>query len=183
MITYDTHVKPFSNTFNKIVIPEEKTIQIKEFVIQLVEKKLQESHHKIDGKNEYKRYYTGLLGEAALEILLGTDIIDWSIGSSNDYHTPDIKDLKIGIKSVEYGKFPIIFKSNYYPQIINIRTSKDIVFICGLATQVTLNKYQSDDLILSPLLRSRGTKTGFYGFNELIPFNNYDDLKKISNNL
>lgn len=166
MLTYDTHIKPYSSRFIKIVVPEVKTEKIKQFVI------------KIDGKNEYKRYYTGMLGEAALEELLGIEIIDWTIGDSSNYHTPDIPNLKIGIKTVEYGKFPIIFKSNYYPQIINIRTSKDTVFICGLATVETLNKYQSDDLIISPLLRKRGTKTGFYGFNELIPFKTLDELKK-----
>ena len=41
-------------------------------------------------------------------------------------------------------------------------------YICGLATVEVLNKYQSLDLILSPSLRKRGTKTGFYGFHKLI---------------
>ena len=61
---------------------------------------------------------TGLLGELALEYTLGIKFIDWSIGKSADYHIPDIPGYKVGIKTVEYGKFPIIFKKNYYPQII-----------------------------------------------------------------
>ena len=179
MISYDSHVNPYSSNFIKVIIPEVKIQRIKDFVIKIVERKLQEEHHKIDGKNEYKRYYTGMLGEAAIEELLGINIIDWTIGNSSYYHTADIKSLKIGIKTVEHGKFPIIFKKNYYPQIINVRTSKNIVWVCGLATKNILNKYQSDDLILSPYLKARGTKTGFYGFNELITFHTIEELKRI----
>lgn len=42
---------------------------------------------------------TGLLGELALEHILGIKIIDWSIGKSKDYPTPDISDYKVDIES------------------------------------------------------------------------------------
>lgn len=147
------------------------------YVRRMAEAKAKEIHHQKDGYNEEKRIMTGLLGELALEHILGIKIIDWSIGKSKDYHTPDIPGYKVGIKTVEYGKFPIIFKKNYYPQIICVvKKDNKAVYICGLGEVDVLNKYQDDDLVLSPNLRARGTKTGFYGLDKLKPVHSIDDI-------
>ena len=105
-------------------------------------------------------------------------IIDWTIGYSGLYHIPDIPGYRVGIKTVERDKFPIIFKDNSYPQIICIKSTKynNLIFVCGLATSNVLNNYQDDDLILDPNLRARGTKTGFYGFEQLVPIKSLNDL-------
>lgn len=119
------------------------------------------------------------MGEAALEKILGIPIIDWTIGDSDKYHIPDIPGYKIGIKTVEYGKFPIVFKHNYYPQIICIVDTKKVgnVYVCGMASVEVLNTYQDDSLIIDDKLRSRGTKTGFYGFDFITPIESLDDLE------
>ena len=52
----------------------------------------------------------------------------------------------------------------------------NLIFVCGLATSNVLNNYQDDDLILDPNLRARGTKTGFYGFEQLVPIKSLNDL-------
>lgn len=172
-INYSTCVEPFIQSFQKVVVPQQTTDKIKAFIQQLIAYKQQnEVQHQIDGEREFKRFYTGLLGEAALEIVLGINIIDWTIGNSKQYNVPDIQSLGIGIKTVEYGKFPIIFKQNTYPQIINLKISDNEILVAGLADVQTLNLYQSDDLILDPNLRSKGTKTGFYGFNKLTSVGN-----------
>ena len=94
------------------------------------------------------------------------------------YYIPDIPGYRVGIKTVERDKFPIIFKDNSYPQIICIKSTKynNLIFVCGLATSNVLNNYQDDDLILDPNLRARGTKTGFYGFEQLVPIKSLNDL-------
>lgn len=149
------------------------------YVKRMAEAKAKESHHQRDGYNEEKRIMTGLLGELALEHVLGIEIIDWSIGKSKDYHNPDIPGYKIGIKTVEYGKFPIIFKKNYYPQIICVVKKDDkSVYVCGLGEVEVLNKYQDDDLILSPNLKARGTKTGFFGLDKLKPIHSISDISQ-----
>ena len=152
--------------------------RIQNFVTELVEAKSKEDHHKIDSNKEVKRFTTGFLGEAALEKLFGIPIIDWTIGYSGLYHIPDIPGYRVGIKTVERDKFPIIFKDNSYPQIICIKSTKynNLIFVCGLATSNVLNNYQDDDLILDPNLRARGTKTGFYGFEQLVPIKSLNDL-------
>lgn len=121
------------------------------------------------------------MGEVALEQFLGIDIVDWSIGDSSIYNVPDLgkHSLDIGVKTVEYGKFPVIHKNVVRPEIINIRTLYNKILICGLATKDCLRKYQDDDLILSPSLRRKGTKTGFYGFNELKTFKNLEELTSL----
>lgn len=62
----------------------------------------------MDNRSHFKRYYTGTLGEAALEEYLGVEgIVDWTIGNSNDYHKSDLNNIGVreGIKTVEYGRF------------------------------------------------------------------------------
>jgi hypothetical protein len=182
MYTYDSHIKPFSKQFKRIRVSKQKISKIEDLVQRIVEEKQKESHHQIDYKSTYKRFYTGLLGEAALEEYLGVEgIIDWSVGASAAYHQPDLKSigLKVGVKTVEYGLFPVVFKKSYSPQIINISWKKEYVYICGLATPEILQQYQSIDLIKDTRLRARGTKTGFYGFEYLKSFDSIEDLKHL----
>ena len=140
---YDEDVTRYSRSFIGVVIDHEYVIRIKNFVTKIIEAKSKENHHKIDSLQEEKRFTTGFLGEAALEKLLGIPIIDWSIGNSDFYNIPDIPGYKVGIKTVERNKYPIIFKNNWYPQIICIKSIQrdDLVFVCGLATKEVLNEY------------------------------------------
>lgn len=177
---YQKDVVRFKDNYKGIVIPPEKIDRIKDFAEQLVKQKQNESHHLSDNGQELKRKITGLMGEAALERLLGIEIIDWTLGNSNSYHNPDIPGYNVGIKTVERDKYPVIFKRNRYPQIICVKNKirDDVVFVCGLATAEVLNRYQDIDLILSPKLKARGTKTGFYGFEHLTPVTSLADLEQ-----
>lgn len=161
---------------------ERKDLQkIDDFVRAVIERKSGEAHHIIDHGQEYKRFFTGMMGERAMEILFGVSFIDWSIGYSNDYNTADLRLLgyNVGIKTVELHKFPIIHKVAHRPELINIRRTEDTIILCGLATVDVLNEYQDDDLILSPALRRRGTKTGFYGFDKLQKVKTLSDIDHI----
>ncbi|WP_423800764.1 hypothetical protein [Neobacillus sp. SAB-20_R2A] len=183
MITYETHVLPYKKQYKKVIIPEAKVKKIRQFVSELIKEKEKESHHSVDNRSHFKRFYTGTLGEAALEEYLGIDnIIDWTIGNSIKYHKPDLNNIGVraGIKTVEYGLFPIIFKKSYSPEIIMIKVSDNHVVICGLATKDVLNSYQTEELIMDSFLRQRGTKTGFYGFKHLKAFSTLEELKKLS---
>ncbi|WP_033827201.1 hypothetical protein [Bacillus andreraoultii] len=183
MITYETHVFPFQERYKKIIVPEAKVKRINEFVTELIKEKEKESHHSVDNRSHFKRYYTGTLGEVALEEYLGTEgIVDWTIGNSNDYHKPDLSNIGVrtGIKTVEYGSFPIIFKNSYSPEIVMIKVSDNHVVLCGLATKNVLNTYQSDKLVKDKRILQRGTKTGFYGFEYLKAFSTLDELKEIA---
>ena len=156
--------------FEKVSVDHNKIDKVREFVIELIKVKKNEPHHVIDGSQEHKRWTTGVLGECAVEIFLGKEFVDYTIGDSKSYHKPDLSTigLKCGVKTVEYGKFPVIFKRSKVSEIIVIKNSDSEFLICGLARSNVLNKYQSEELILSPQLRARGIKTGFYGFDKLI---------------
>jgi hypothetical protein len=171
MITYETHVNPFAHEFARVKIPDDMIKKACVWVDAMVVAKASETHWQKDHGHATKRILTGIMGEIATEIVLDQKFIDWSIGpNSAEYHNPDLAGIgsNIGVKTVEHGKFPLIFKVNYYPQIINIFRYKDkTCFVCGLATPEVLDEYQSDDLILSPALKRRGTKSGFYGFEHL----------------
>lgn len=162
-----------------VTLDDETLQKIDKFTQEVIKAKTTEEHHKIDHGEEYKRFFTGMMGECAVEQLLGTNFIDWSVGNSNYYNSADLRALNInvGIKTVEMYKFPIVHKKAYKPEIICIKRNHNTVIICGLATRDVLNTYQDDNLILSPNLRRRGTKTGFYGFEHLKPVKSIDDLK------
>lgn len=157
------------------------TTRLNEFIVAVMAKKKEESHHKIDPFNEAVRWRTGVGGELALEQMLGEKFVDLSVGESDDFHTPDLSKLglKVGVKSVEKGKYPVIFKKSETPEIIVLRLSDDTFSILGVVLPEDLNKYQDDDLILSPSLRARGTKTAFTGLHKIKPFNNLEQLKSI----
>jgi len=167
---YETHVNPFARNFVKIRIPDDLIAKACEWSDMMTQAKQSEAHWVKDGGQATKRILTGIMGELALEIYLEKKFIDWSIGDSNVYDYPDLIGIgsRLGIKTVEYGKFPLVRKSSHYPEIINIfHYDNKSCYICGLATVEVLNTYQSDELILSPNLRRRGVKTGFYGFEHL----------------
>jgi len=170
MKTYKSHIHPFSENFKLIRLTDQELSRIDVFTQEVIQKKKTEQHHQIDNGSHYKRFFTGTMGELALEKYLGvTGIVDWTVGDSSFYHKPDLSSigLNVGVKTVQYGLFPIIFKKSYSPEVIMIRWKKRHIYICGIATAKTLNAYQDDDLIKSPGLKAKGTKTGFYGFHEL----------------
>jgi hypothetical protein len=171
MYTYNEYVKPFSSTFRLVCLENEDLIKIDSFTKKVINTKKSETHHQSDNSSHYKRFFTGMMGEVALEKYLGIGgIADWTIGDSSYYHKPDLKSigLNIGIKTVEHGLFPVIFKKSYNAEVIMIRWKERHVYICGVATKEVLNTYQSDELIMDSRLRARGTKTGFYGFGDLL---------------
>lgn len=178
---YDVHLKPYSKRYKRVKIDDKKISDIKTFTNEIIKKKVNEKHHKQDNRKEYKRFYTGTLGEIALENYLNKTFFDWTIGESSKYNSADLRSLgiNVGIKTVEFGKFPIIHKNPKRPEIIMMKLSDNEVVVCGLATVETMKKHSSDKYIESPFLRKRGTKTGFYGFKELKPFKTIQELKNI----
>jgi hypothetical protein len=179
----------YNYLINNLITPENTvklldTSKLDEFIKNIVAKKMAEAHHKIDSGNEAYRWRTGMGGELALEQLLGKPFVDLSIGVSDDYHVPDLSKLglDVGIKSVERGKYPVIFKRSEKPEIVILRLADDTFSVLGLALVEDLNKYQDDSQILSPALRARGTKTAFTGLHKLKGFNNLDELMGLIQN-
>ena len=160
----------------RIIVPEEKRRKIDEQVAKICGVKMQEYRYQRDHKQLAYRYTTGLLGEAALEEYLGVPIIEWEVGDSDVYNHPDIPNTKVGVKTVRYGKCPLIWQKNWYSQIICIISphNENEVWICGLATKDILNKYQSREFVLNPQAR----KTAFYGFEHLLPVPSYEEMTR-----
>lgn len=166
-----------------VEIEEEKIKKLENFVENIIKQKEEEKHHKIDGKNEYKRFYTGFLGEAALEEVLGIDLIDWSIGKSDEYNIADLHKigLNVGVKTVESGKHHIIHSKPVRPEIIMFKdkNKNNRVIIMGVATVENMKKNQNRELILSPFLKARKEKTAFCGYKEVKPFKSLKELNGI----
>ena len=181
---YRRYVVPYAPNINsnrRIIIPEYKVEKVRALAEKIASAKVSEEHHKIDGTSEFKRQYTGLLGEAALEEFFGIDIIDYSVGNSNDYNVADLRKigLDIGVKTVEIWKFPIVHKRPYRPELICVKRKENEVVFFGYANMEVLERYQTDDFILDERLKQRGTKSAFYGFSELIEIDSLKTLKAV----
>lgn len=61
-----------------------------------------------------------------------------------------------------------------------IKVKDNHVVLCGLATKDVLNTYQSDGLVRDKRIFQRGSKTGFYGFENLKTLSILDEFKKIA---
>ena len=170
----------FEKQFNRcnpvcIQIPSGDINRIENWVTKIVRAKMREEVHRYDGSREHKRWKTGRMGEVALEILFKKKFTDWSIGSSNQYSYADLKDLgvNVGVKTVEYGSFPLVHKISHRPEIICVLYGNK-VYVMGLATVDVLNTYSDQKYVKTASALDR--KTGFYGFDKLIPIRNLAEL-------
>jgi hypothetical protein len=171
---------PTEHQYPTLRMTSETELKVKNFAKKIAKAKANEPIHQVDNGSEYKRWMTGFSGELAVEALLKHSFVNWNIGDSADFNVSDLTPLglNIGIKTVEFGKFPVIHKKSTRPEIIVIKQDLKY-YICGLALVKTLNQYQDDELILSPKLRARNKKSGFYGFDKLIPFRTIEELRSI----
>lgn len=162
----------------KIDITEEELQRIHEFAIAKAKAKYGEDNHIDDDYDEYKRAFTGMLGEVALEKYFGVKFVDWSIGHSSKYNVSDLIHIgyKIGIKTVEFGKLPIVYKKSYYPELICVRRDMHTVILCGLAMPDVLDNNLDINFVMSHKLRNAGRKSAFTGFDQLIKIEKLTDL-------
>lgn len=169
-----------------VEISDEKVAKLEQFVSTIIQEKKKEAHHQIDGGSEFKRFYTGFLGEAALEELFGMELIDWSIGKSNYYNIADLHKLglNVGVKTVENGKCHIIHTVPKRPEIMMVKdkNEKNRIIILGVASIKTMKMYQNRELIKSPMLKKRLEKTAFCGYQYITPFHNLHELQMLVKN-
>jgi hypothetical protein len=173
-----TEIAKCKPNMHYITLTDDELAKIDTFAKQKAIAKLGEAHHMCDGGQEYKRNYTGMMGEVALEKFFGTPFVDWSVGTSDKYNVADLRPLgyNVGIKTVEMGKFPLVRRDAYRPEIICIKRNENTVIICGLATVDVLIHNQDDKFVRSPNALRRGEKSAFVGFDKLIKINSLNDL-------
>lgn len=159
-------------------ITDEELVQIDSFVKQKIAAKMNEAHHIVDSGEEYKRSFTGMMGELAVSKHLGIDFLDLTVGNSRKYNVADLKSVgyNVGIKTVEMGKFPLTVRKPYRPEIMCVKKDDNTIVICGLATANVIQANLNDRYVKSPNVIKRGEKSAFVGFHELLKVNSVADL-------
>lgn len=177
---YQDDVVPFLTNTTVIELTPDDVDLVREFAKRFQKEKSFEHLHQIDNEQEIKRYMTGFSAELALEKMLGVKILDTTLGKSENYNHADLKGngINIGIKCALYGNYPVVFKQPYNAEIVTVLKGNK-VYVCGVASVQTMLNYSDDNLILNAKFRARGVKSGFYGFDQLIPFKNLEELKAI----
>ena len=163
-------VKPvFKDEYNKtsgiiITLKDSDLQKAKEFTNKVIKVKEKERHHKTDSKSVYKRFLTGTLGELALEELLGIK-------------NPDLKHagFDVGIKTVNYGMFPLVSKNPQSAEIINIKLSDNEICMLGMVTVEDLRVYTDDALLFDKNAKQR--KTAFWNLSTAKSFNSVASLR------
>lgn len=176
---------PFESDFRsfaKVDLTADDLARMKEFVLAVTKAKTQEEEHQRDGDRELERWAAGRLGEIGLERYLGVPFVDWTVGPSWSYDVADLGSIGIpvGVKTAKWGNYPVVPVEPRHKEIILVWQAMSI-HICGLARQSTMLRYSDLGLIMNDNLRAKGTKAGFYGFDELLPFNGLDDLRRLAN--
>jgi len=175
---YDDYVNLLPN-FPKIIVGEKKYKKIYDHVSKLEVAKMQEAAHKRDNKAHFKRHFTGILGEGALENYLQIAIIDYTISHSSNHAHADLiaHGFNVGIKTVEYGKLPLVEIGAKRPEVILIKKQNEPLFwLCGVFMPDVLRKYSDTSLILDKNIVG---KTCFYALNKGIMFTTLEELKII----
>lgn len=106
------------------------------------------SSHQFDNHNEFKRWFTGMLGELAIEKALHLKFADSSVGNSYSYDVPDMikSHYKIGIKTCCYPNFPVVNRNLATPQIfVMLNKLHTKAAILGIATPEILAVNQLHD--------------------------------------
>ena len=74
-------IYPYIKNFVEIHFTQEEIDKVLGLAMQIASHKINEQHHMKDNNNEIKRFFTGLIGEMAVEKLFNISIIDWSVGN------------------------------------------------------------------------------------------------------
>lgn len=67
MSKFDEVFKINADKYSLVTIERNQIDKLNEFLERLVKVKRTEFHHQVDGLSEFKRFYTGFLGELALD--------------------------------------------------------------------------------------------------------------------
>lgn len=178
-LTYDVWVKPVQSNFRCIELDKESIERVECTAEKIADVKRLEQGYLVDKDSLVKRWCTGLGGEVVLGIDLRVTIMDSTVGPSTEYDIGDLKKIgfNIGVKSVEYNKFPLIHSNPKRCEIILLKHPKKYLYmICGIYTPQTMLRFSSRDLVIDPKVRD--SKTGFYGIPFYKPFTTLEDLKK-----
>ena len=181
------------DTFTKVRVSNSVYEEIlHDFLPRWAKAKMKESRFKMDHGQLVQRGQTGFLGEAAIEVLLDTPVLDRDkagrllVRDSRDFYTSDLctTGLDVGVKTVEWGKFPVIKRNVRRPQMINFRIDAKTFLVGGFASMKVLREHQTSLYILNEALRNKRMnngqieKTSFWGFHQLQQVRSLKELRE-----
>ena len=154
-----------------IKLTERDKKKARDFADKVAEAKVVEGIYKRDNKGISERHYVGKIGEIAIEKLLMTSYVDYSIGNSHKYGIPDLRDAgyEIGVKTTKKQNGVIFVPARpKYPQIVCVFDEvNSLVHIMGLITVETMKQYGDEELL--PPFISPSYKKGFGKYTEITP--------------
>ena len=177
----------------EVTVPQDLHDEILyEFIPRWKSAKLKEGRFQMDHDRMTNRALTGFLGEAAVEVLLGTPVLDRGpdgrivVEDSRKFHAADLSKtgLDVGVKTVEWGKFPVVKRNVKRPQMIGFKMDERTFLIGGYASMKVLREHQSSVYVINDNLRNKRTwdgqieKISFWGFHKLQQVRSLEDLRK-----
>ena len=148
-------VHPYWWKFKKSVFISQKNIDlIKAFIPIIIEYKHAEKNYQIDYNKLYKRWYTALLGELAVEKLFNIHVVNWNINPSIEHDHADLlkAGYNIGVKTVSYGKCHIIHSKPVRPEIMLFKMSHNLLSVRLAPLKYIASPYNlKSSMLVTPL--------------------------------
>jgi len=177
---YEQLVKPYLKNGIEILLTPSQLQEINCVASNMGRAKLREVHHLKDAQAEQKRWATGLSGEMAVESYVGVPFVDLRIGDSQNFNCADLASVGVdlGIKTVEYGKFPVVHTRPLRPEVIVVKMEPQRLILMGVASLSLLRDPTacSAEYKIHPGLAANPHKTCFIAFDRLCPIGHPMDI-------
>ena len=173
---------------NKITISMDEIEAIGENTTRMIPSLLKNPKYQHeDPKVLWKTFNNGKISEVGIEKLTKTKFVNFEIRNPEEPDKGDLyyyDNLKIGVKSSEYGNLPLVFRKDRFagpkdPEIMTIFERPNFVYICGYASLEMVKYYQDTRFAFNGAEKK---KAGFWGFHKLVEFKTMSELKLLNLN-
>lgn len=182
---YDKLIAPHVDRFPDVYLEDSDIERIREFSKKVADQKRKEGLYSRDGRGIEGRFFTGFCGEMAHQKFIKREVVDLSIGDSNQYVISDLKTLglRCGVKTGKVGDFPKVPIQPQEPEVIILKVSDKHYKVCGVAFPDIIKEYSGDidvdEVYMDERLRARNVKTCFFGHGYLTQFYNFRQLNEL----
>lgn len=141
-------------------------------------KNLNQLRDRYEGVAFHENFNRKIMALCALEQYLEIELTEWKYIDPKDFQpTLDYLGLPIDVIISEYGHYPNIASKVKRPAVVMIQKDNKTVWVCGFAQKNVLKHFQDPKKFEGEMNKDK--MTTFNGFDQLILFRTFDELKSL----
>lgn len=175
-ITFKSQIGSLIKKYPLVTLTPEKERQVTSFLFSAMNAYLKENNlSELENIAPWREMKMILCAEAALEIYLGINFINYSMTKFHQYVPSVFLNNQVTLKVFPFGQLPILPKFATKSTVFMIQKEINSFYICGVGDRLVINSLNNPDLV--PYTEDKADKKMvFYGFKELLKFK---DLKSL----